>query len=230
MLCSSLYSSVLQSAVKIHTCDSNADTVADAVRSLEELSNTGKTQNGLRSLTWVDLVVERPLDKVGESAVSAPVPQQPALSKGLADYLASAAASKRVRLDEAAHHADAADVHCPLAAVDDAVRRIFEAAPAGATVIAVTQGDMTAMRLLASQKMRFVTAQRHSSILNTDIIVQESLGVRVIQEAAQPGGLLARFLGDAHRREQTHCRGGARYRWGRVCPAEGPVALQLCAN
>jgi hypothetical protein len=41
-----------------------------------------------------------------------------------------------------------------LARVDDQVRRLYEAAPAGTMLYVVTQGSLIAYKLLASQKMR----------------------------------------------------------------------------
>lgn len=42
-----------------------------------------------------------------------------------------------------------------LARVDDQVRRLYEAAPPGTLLVVVTQGSMSAHKLLASQKMRY---------------------------------------------------------------------------
>jgi hypothetical protein len=41
-----------------------------------------------------------------------------------------------------------------LARMDDQVRRLYEAAPAGTMLYVVTQGSLIAYKLLASQKMR----------------------------------------------------------------------------
>lgn len=130
------------------TCSGLDDAVEAAVAALRKRAATNSTP----AFTWIDLVADAPARASDAEQCAEPVPA--GLSKMAAQFLATAAANKRARLNEETRATEAADVRSALTRVDEALQRIFAAAPAGSTVIAVTQGDLSAMRHLSSQKMR----------------------------------------------------------------------------
>ena len=125
-----------------------ADVVTAAIQDLQHLRNRSTSSNGTtststdgsqKSLTYIELLCEQSSDCEGSDDSSTDSTEN----------------NDHYRSDNTVEHSSASGRKLQgLAQLDHTLQQLYTAAPADTLFLVVTQGSLTTMKILASQKMR----------------------------------------------------------------------------
>ncbi len=133
------------SVFRLQHAESNGVVVRDVLAALSTLTTRHASEDGLRSLVVADLVV----------------PSEGASQEPTSGGDRSEEDAKRARLDDdsdevidASISTDDGQTLCPLADLDEQLRSMYAALAPGSILLVATQGDLSTLKQVASQKLR----------------------------------------------------------------------------
>ncbi len=158
------------SVFRLQHAESNEEVVRNVQTALSSLAPRHEAEAGLRSLVVADLVVSReqgvPRPSIDEEDRSIEGVKKPRLDSKDSEVLDDCCPTGERQFS------------CPIADIDEQVRTVYSALVPGSILLVVTQGDLSTLKQVASQKLRyFKTVMICQSICGRKLIFIDTSGI-----------------------------------------------------